>query len=114
MKCPPDVAEVLAEILHWALVRIRGVGFSGDARRCAQEADHVHNLPALIQNYSPDLLLYYWKIERLSFVKHAQESRVFEEPWKRLESLVERECSNCAAAARLIEKAQMPEVTATV
>jgi hypothetical protein len=113
MKCPPDVAEVLAEILYWALLRIRGSGFAGDARRCALEADHVHNLPGLIQNYSPDLLLYYWKLERPSFVRQVEESRVFDEPWIRLEVLVERECSGCSEAARMIEKATMPGVPAT-
>ena len=105
MKCPPDVAEVLAEIIYWALVRIRGYGFAGDARRCAHEADHAHNLPALIYDYSPDLLLYYWKAERPAFMKTVEESRVFEEPWRRLEALVERECANCGEAARLIASA---------
>jgi len=66
MKCPPDVAEVLAEIIYWALVRIRGYGFAGDARRCAHEADHAHNLPALIYDYSPDLLLYYFSLKEIS------------------------------------------------
>ena len=113
MKCPQDVAEVLAEIIYWAVLRIRGSGFGGDARSCAVEADHVHNLPALIQNYSPDLLLYYWKMERPSFIRQVPEHRVFDEPWSKLESLVERECSNCQAAERLISDASTPNVAVT-
>jgi hypothetical protein len=36
----------------------------------AVEADHIHNLPTLIENYSPELLRYYWDAERVSFMSN--------------------------------------------
>lgn len=72
MTCPSDVARVILQILQVAVLRMRVGGWSGDGSRCAVEADHVHNLPALLLNYSDELLQFYWQVERLSFIKRCQ------------------------------------------
>jgi hypothetical protein len=69
VTCPPDVARVILQILQVAVLRIRAVGWGGDGSCCAEEADHVHNLPALLIDYSDDLLRFYWEVERPSFMK---------------------------------------------
>ncbi len=86
MACPPELAEVLARMSTTGLLRIRLHGWSGRADLCAVEADHIHNLPNLIAHYSPDLLAFYWTIERPCYLKQIPESeRVRWEPlWARL------------------------------
>jgi hypothetical protein len=61
----------------------------GDPESCAVEADHIHNLSALLQNYSPDLLKYYWEVERPSFVSHSEgvDLSTFEPLWNELSKL---------------------------
>lgn len=90
MKCPPEIAEILLAILQTGLLRIRALAWSDDSRRCAVEADHLHNLPSLLTNYSVDLLQYYWNVERTSFMSQNAEEEApgFEPHWKRLESYV--------------------------
>ena len=103
MQCPADIAAVMYEILRFALIRIRGFGFGGDGRRCAHEADHVHNLPDLIRSYSPERLLYYWDLERPLFINKVEECRVFEDCWQQLQPLVERERAHCSIPTSLAE-----------
>lgn len=71
MNCPPEIAAILLDILSMAALRIRALGGAGNARRCAIEADHIHNLPALLQDYSPELLRYYWEAERPGFISQS-------------------------------------------
>src|SRR4051794_28631408 len=101
MRCPPDVADVLVEIIRLGILQIRA--FSKDARRCMNEADHIHNLPGLLNNYAPQLLDFYWNVERPLLIQQvSREACVgFEPAWQRLESLVQRECqpSNPTAVA---------------
>jgi len=54
MTCPTEIAEILTEILRTGLLRIRALGWSGNAERCAIEADHLHNVPDLLAHYSPE------------------------------------------------------------
>src|SRR3954447_20189663 len=72
MTCPPDVARVILQILQVAVLRIRAGGWGGDSSRCAAEADHVHNLPALLIAYSDELLRLYWQVERPSFINRSR------------------------------------------
>jgi hypothetical protein len=83
MQCPPEIAEIVCEILRTGLLRIRTLG---DAARCASEADHLHNLPGLLANYKTDLLDYYWQVERVSFVERStpEEVQDFEPLWRLL------------------------------
>jgi len=73
MKCPDEIAPTIIELISTAILRIRAAGWSGDAELCAIEADHVHNLPALPLNFSPDLLGFYWNVERESFLGAAND-----------------------------------------
>src|SRR5947208_2645496 len=87
MQCPPpEIAEILCEILRVGLLRIRALGCDRNPERCAIEADHLHNLPALIASFDPDRLAYYWDAEREAFLRHSkpEDTSVFEALWKAL------------------------------
>ena len=82
MKCPPEIAEIVCEILRTGLLRIRAL----DSDRCALEADHLHNLPGLLANYKAELLDYYWRVERPSFAERStpEDIQGFEPLWQAL------------------------------
>lgn len=86
MNCPPEIAEILLQILRNGILRSRQAGWAGDSQRCAREADHIHNLPDLLANYSLDFLRFYWEIERPAFIKQstAEDVAGFEPMWHRL------------------------------
>jgi hypothetical protein len=90
MTCPPDVARVILQILQVAVLRIRTAGWAGDGARCAVEADHVHNLPALLIDYSDELLRFYQEVERPSFMKRCGPNDLmgYESLWAELAELV--------------------------
>jgi hypothetical protein len=90
MSCPPEVAEVIGEILRTALLRIRSRGWNQDAAACALEADHVHNLPSVLTNYSEELVRFYLDHERVHFAEKVDSVAHFDELWQRLESLLSR------------------------
>ena len=86
MTCPPDVAAILLEILGQGVLQARAVGWSGDAAQAAVEADHIHNLPGLLADYSPARLRYYWDAERLAYLVRVTPDReaTFRPLWERL------------------------------
>jgi hypothetical protein len=88
MNCPADIASILLSILSTALLRARAGGWSGEAESCALEADHVHNLPDLLGNFSPAVLRYYWEAERTAFIDRSaaagRSTAPFEPLWERL------------------------------
>jgi hypothetical protein len=86
VNCPSEIAAILREILRTAVLRIRAAGWQGDARRCAAEADHVHNLPGLLGDYAEDLLDYYWRVERPAFIDRAgtEAAAAYDPLWERL------------------------------
>lgn len=90
MTCPPDIARVIVQILQVAILRIRAGGWREDGARCAVEADHVHNLPALLIDYSDELLRFYWQVERPSFMKRCRPDDLvgYEPLWAELGELV--------------------------
>jgi hypothetical protein len=90
MTCPPDVARVVLQILQVAVLQIRGSGWGADGSRCAVLADHVHNLPALLIDYSDELLRFYWEVERPSFIKRCRPADLagYEPLWTELAELV--------------------------
>jgi hypothetical protein len=92
MECPRDIVEVLLEIMGHGILRIRLLAGAKEVRKCFVEADHLHNLPALVADYHPDLLRFYWNTERPLFMRQVPESerRDFEPLWNRLETLIER------------------------
>ena len=90
MNCPTAIAEILLEILQTGLLRIRALGWENDAAACAREADHLHNLPTLLTAYTPELLLYYWNVERPNFAERRDRASLegFAPLWDRLEKLL--------------------------
>jgi hypothetical protein len=92
MHCPAEIAAIVLEILQWGLLDIRNHGWGGDAARCAVEADHLHNLPALLTDFQPEALKYYWEVERPLFIEKssAEEVTHFEELWDELSHHVSR------------------------
>jgi hypothetical protein len=83
MQCPHEIAGILCEILRTGLLHLRA---RADADRCALEADHLHNLPGLLANFKPELLDYYWRVERAGFVERStpEDVQSFEPLWKAL------------------------------
>ena len=65
--CPDEVRVAVVELLRRSLLRIRRAAGAGDACLCFIEADHVHNLPGLLENYSEELLLFYLDVERKAY-----------------------------------------------
>lgn len=89
MSCPPEIAEVILEILFRGLLRIRNLGWQGDSAGCASEADHLHNLPNLLRDYSPELLSFYWEVERPLYCDRGDgHPETFANAWERLHHLL--------------------------
>src|SRR5262245_57429376 len=90
MSCPPEIADILLNILESGLLTIRVLGWNGEADRCAVEADHLHNLPSLLADYRPEKLLYYWDVQRTIYIEESppEYQPVWEALWRRLESHV--------------------------
>jgi hypothetical protein len=72
------------------VLECRAAGWDGEPARCANEADHIHNLPDLLANYSPDKLQYYWEVERPCFAARCDPQQLphWEEQWNRLRPFV--------------------------
>ncbi|HEV3117193.1 MAG TPA: hypothetical protein VGY58_09085 [Gemmataceae bacterium] len=88
MTCPPEIASVIVDILRTGLLSIRSAAWAGDAQRCAIEADHIHNLPDLLNNYSDELLSFYWHVSREAFIKETPGELSSLQPlWQRLHNL---------------------------
>src|SRR5262249_41628617 len=87
MRCPPEISEILSAIVRAGLLRIRSLGWSGRADRCAIEADHIHNLPDLIEDFSQERLAYYWDIERPAYIAQVPEEQRngWETLWEQLQ-----------------------------
>jgi hypothetical protein len=86
MDCPREIEAVLLKILSLALVNVRGFSFTDqDVKRCGVEADHVHNLPGLIGNYSESGLNYYLDVYIPEYVRlvgrDAGTVKMFEPLW---------------------------------
>jgi hypothetical protein len=89
MGCPPAIASILLMLTSLGILRIRA--YSNDPIRCVIEADHIHNLPELVRNYSQSLLTYYWDVERPAFIERtsATDRAAFEPLWDELRNHAE-------------------------
>lgn len=88
MQRRTEVAEVLARILRTGLLRIRALRAQGMADQCSVEADHLHNLPLLMDEPRLDLLSYYFNVERVAFAAKADHCAQFKSDWDRLEAIL--------------------------
>ena len=68
MNCPNDLGTILVAMLRTGLLRARASAWAGDPARAAIEADHVHNVPDLLDDYSEGRLASYWNSERPSYI----------------------------------------------
>ena len=91
MSCPPEIAEVVLKVLETGLLRIRSLAWAGQLDLCAVEADHLHNLPDLLSDFSREKLSYYWDVERTSYTARIPESEHagWEPLWRELRPLAE-------------------------
>lgn len=91
MQCPDQLRDVLLDIISNGLLRIRHFAGAGDWQSCLVEADHLHNLPYLIKDYSRDLLQFYWHTERELFVQHCALGDLgeFRAHWRRLQPFID-------------------------
>jgi hypothetical protein len=84
-----EIKGVLLDILQVGLMRIRAFGNSGLAEACSAEADHLHNIPVLIQSPRREELLYYYDIEGPAFLSvTTSNTEQFTVLWERLGKLV--------------------------
>jgi hypothetical protein len=91
MLCPPEIAKIVHEILRIGIMRIRACGWNCQADRCAIEADHLHNLPALLTDYRPEMLEFYLRVERLGYTNRSNPEEIasFQPLWTSLTALAE-------------------------
>jgi hypothetical protein len=91
MECPPRIANLITQILGWGILRIRVLGWDGQADACAVEADHLHNLPSLLRDFSPALLAFYLRTSREAYLAQLSEPPLEYRPlWKELEDELAR------------------------
>ena len=90
MNCPPEIAAIFCRILQIGILNVRACGWQNDAKAAALEADHVHNIPALLCEFSQRNLEYYWRAERPDYIRarlgFSNSVLPFEGLWTRLES----------------------------
>ena len=93
MRCPARIEPTILEIVRCALLNIRSSGWDSNAAECALEADHVHNLPTLILDYSDGAVKYYLGPCREQYIRGMQNNDTgalqrFQPLWDQLERLV--------------------------
>jgi hypothetical protein len=71
-SCTHEVRVALVGLLRTSLLRIRRAAAAGDTALCFIEADHVHNLPTLLESYSEELLRFYLNVERDAYLKQLE------------------------------------------
>lgn len=78
--------HAILEVLRIGLLRIRANADAGDAEACFIEADHLHNLPGILEAERCDELVdYYYKIERPAFLERVKSNAAhFQAPWTAL------------------------------
>jgi hypothetical protein len=90
MDMSDEIKTVLLSILRIGLLRIRALGTEGSAQQCSVEADHLHNLPGLVQSPRPDQILYYYNVERTGFLRSTTSNTdEFKTQWEQLAKLIE-------------------------
>ena len=96
---PDEVRSAFLQILHNTLLQIRSN--ANNLAVCFALADHAHNIPHFIGSPKPELLKFYWEVERTCFLRKMQELTqpvsVFEPSWKIIEQEFVRAKSHTAA-----------------
>ena len=79
----------MAEIISRGLLNIRFYAAEGDAGAALIEAEHIHNLPALLYGGGEQELPYYLAVERPAYLTQSSTRSpcTFHDAWRHLESL---------------------------
>jgi hypothetical protein len=87
VNCPAQIARVLLSILQKGILRTRSLAWLGESERCAVEADHIHNLPDLLAEFSPTKLSHYWYVARTAYANEIPEDQLddWESLWQQLD-----------------------------
>ncbi len=95
MRCPAEMTDLITSAINTGLLRIRSLAWQGETERCGVEADHIHNLPHLLVDYSPEKLAYYWNVERPAYMGRVPDAELAEwEPvWQRMSAVVSAEAA---------------------
>lgn len=85
-EMPDDVRHAFLKILYCTLISIRA---TKDGELTFALSDHAHNIPGLIDRYTPETFRYYWEVERPCFLRAmerlGQPFGSFQEHWAVLE-----------------------------
>ncbi len=85
-EMPDDVRHAFLKILYYTLISIRA---TKDTELTFALSDHAHNIPGVIDRYTPETFRYYWEVERPCFLRAmerlGQPFDSFEEHWVVLE-----------------------------
>jgi hypothetical protein len=73
MRRPEDVRAPLLKILERGLLMIRRHADRNDPERCGVEANHLHNLPGLVEECSPERLTYYLEVEVPQYIRETND-----------------------------------------
>ena len=69
MKIPETLQESLLAIVEMGIVNIRFQCQGGRYESCEAEANHIHNIPGLVQDFSADKLAYYLEVELPQYLR---------------------------------------------
>ena len=99
VDCPPVVMDALLSILAESILMIRLAGNADYADYCAEEADHIHNLPSILRHYDRDRLEHYLTWAQTGYASKFQKrfNRMpteFMSEWKRLEDFLKDDSLN--------------------
>jgi len=72
MICPEEINKILLKILGDGILRIRFFADKGDLDFCRFEANHLHNLPALLQDFSWEFFDFYLNTEVKQYLCEAE------------------------------------------
>jgi len=87
--------NAIADLLRNGLLLIREKAIT-DPAACEIEADHLHNLPTLLENHSLDLLRYYYNIERQDYLSRcrSEPAEVYMVSWQMISAYLD-EIAQC-------------------
>src|SRR5437762_3525976 len=101
--------QAYAAILHSGVLAIREGARIGKTKLCEIEADHLHNLPSLLDEPNELRHHYYFSQERRHYLKRLEEledheytadrQRAYDKPWKVLAALALDELKDGESAA---------------
>jgi hypothetical protein len=89
--------QIYVQILHFGLLRLRDAACGGHVQYCAIEAEHLHNIPSLIDESNELRHQSYFEKERSYYLERVDRSipgvdftlRRYEELWQQLAELIE-------------------------